>query len=405
MEKYKDIEHLISVIVPIYNVEKYVKKCIESIINQTYRNIEIILVDDGSIDKSGEICDEYSFRDNRIKVLHQRNRGPAAARKEGVLLATGKYIGYVDGDDWIEPDMYKNLLDYACRYDVDVVESGVIDSWNDEEKKRTSYLDEGCYKGIDFIEKVEPRLLYAGTFFEYGITPYMWSKLFLKEKIMKYQLLEGKTNIMHDDVMVSLPCIAASKKLYITHDCYYHYRVRYDSLKRSTRKNEVANLVNCYSDFFVRFKGSVLSSKNDKQIKFFLMYLLLYITPYVFDKCNKNTFLVPFGDIRIGDRLVIYGAGAAGIHLERYVRSVKGSKIVCWVDHNYENLQDMLNVVSPSEILAYEYDYVIISIMRGRAVQSAKNELIDLGVSEKKILWIEQKYIDNPELLLNKVMG
>lgn len=142
MEKYKDIEHLISVIVPIYNVEKYVKKCIESIINQTYRNIEIILVDDGSIDKSGEICDEYSFRDNRIKVLHQRNRGPAAARKEGVLLATGKYIGYVDGDDWIEPDMYKNLLDYACRYDVDVVESGVIDSWNDEEKKRTSYLDE-----------------------------------------------------------------------------------------------------------------------------------------------------------------------------------------------------------------------------------------------------------------------
>ena len=102
---------IISIIVPVFNTEKYVKKCIESILCQSYKNIELIIIDDGSTDNSGLIIDEYSMLDSRIKVVHKQNGGQASARNIGLDLAKGDYIGFVDSDDWIEPTMIENMLD------------------------------------------------------------------------------------------------------------------------------------------------------------------------------------------------------------------------------------------------------------------------------------------------------
>ena len=105
---------MISIIVPVYNVDKYIERCIQSIINQTYKNLEIILIDDGSTDKSGAICDKYSKIDNRINVIHKKNGGLSEARNVGLDIARGDYIGFVDSDDYIHPQMYellyKNLI-------------------------------------------------------------------------------------------------------------------------------------------------------------------------------------------------------------------------------------------------------------------------------------------------------
>ncbi len=284
------MKDLISIIIPIYQVETYLDKCIRSIRNQTYKNLEIILVFQESGDQCLQICKYHANYDKRIIIVQPEKRGLDYARKKGILAASGKFVGYVDGDDWIEPDMYEKLLQYMYKYNVEVVESGVIDSWADSEKKRVPYLEEGCYKERNFVEKVEPKLLYSGLFFEHGISPYMCSKLFLKDKIIKYQLAKGLANIMYDDIMVSLPCIAECKKLYISHNCFYHYRVRYDSLKRSYRQNEVPCMIKSYPEFFTKFNGSILHSPNDKQIEYFTMYWLLYRAPYVFDKPNSNFF-------------------------------------------------------------------------------------------------------------------
>ena len=104
---------MISVIVPVYNVEPYLRKCLDSIIGQTYKDLEIIIIDDGSTDCSGKICDEYEERDGRLKVFHTENKGLSAARNLGLDNATGDWIGFVDSDDWIEPDMYEVLLKRA----------------------------------------------------------------------------------------------------------------------------------------------------------------------------------------------------------------------------------------------------------------------------------------------------
>ena len=110
----------ISVIVPIYNTEKYLARCIESILCQTYTNLEIILVDDGSTDKSGDICDFYARKDNRVKVVHKENGGAAAARNFALNMVTGQYIGFVDSDDTVEKDFFELLYDLICQYDADI---------------------------------------------------------------------------------------------------------------------------------------------------------------------------------------------------------------------------------------------------------------------------------------------
>ena len=111
---------LISVIIPVYNVEKYLHRCLDSVIAQTYQNIEIICVDDGSIDESGRICNQYAVRDARIKVIHQENQGLSAARNRGLDAAEGEYIAFVDSDDYILEDMYKKMLDKLLNYNVDL---------------------------------------------------------------------------------------------------------------------------------------------------------------------------------------------------------------------------------------------------------------------------------------------
>ena len=123
------MEHnpLISVIVPVYNVEEFLPKCVDSLLTQTYRNLEIILVDDGTKDNSGEICDAYAARDSRIRVIHKENGGLSSARNAGIDIAGGEYLSFVDSDDWIEPQTYEWMLELVRKYDVKLVCAGRYD--------------------------------------------------------------------------------------------------------------------------------------------------------------------------------------------------------------------------------------------------------------------------------------
>ena len=143
----------ISVIVPIYKTEQFLSKCIDSIINQTYKNLEIILVDDGSPDNCPKICDEYAKRDNRIKVIHKENGGLSSARNAGIEIATGDFSAFVDSDDWIDSDMYESLVKLSDEYNADIAECGYrfIRPWKVENKIldgsntcKTMIFNHGC---------------------------------------------------------------------------------------------------------------------------------------------------------------------------------------------------------------------------------------------------------------------
>lgn len=396
------MKDLISIIVLVYKVEQYLELCIQSIQNQTYENLEILLVCRDSDAKCLEICNRYSNADSRIITIYQKDSGVDAARKLGIRHAKGKYVGYVDGDDWIEPDMYEKLHEYAVLNDVDVVESGVIDTWENAERKRIPFFPEGCYKGETFKKNIESKLLYAGNFFQHGVSGYMWSKLFLKSGLERYQLMPEMLNDYMDDIMVSLPCIAQTKSIYITHNCYYHYRAHANNGKGKIKLEEGLKMMHCYPDIYKRFKGTRLCKKDDKQIQYFMMYWLLSRAPEVFDVLGEDVFLIPYGGIKRKSRIVLYGAGMVGRFMEHYIQSVLECDLVCWIDKHFESIKGELALSNPKEIIELDYDYIVISIMRAYAVNEVKLQLAELGVESEKILWVKQEYIDNPLLLLEK---
>ena len=204
----------LSIIVPIYNVEKYLKNCLNSLIGQTYKNIEIILIDDGSTDYSGRICDEYAKMDQRIIVRHKVNGGLISARKEGVLLATGEYATYVDSDDWIEINTYKELVKLLQVYHPDVLTFNFIKEYSDYSVERKETLARGLYSRQQFLQEVG-RAIDAAPFFCSGIHVTVWSKVFKLELLRKFQMDINENIRVGEDMGVVLPIMLNMNNIYI----------------------------------------------------------------------------------------------------------------------------------------------------------------------------------------------
>lgn len=396
------MDDLISVIVPVYNVEGYLCECVDSILAQTYKNLEIILIDDGSTDNSSRICDDYKISNSNVIVIHKSNGGADSARKAGIKIANGKYIGYVDADDWIEPKMFEMLHKYMVDNNVKVVESGIIDTNGDSHSFRYPSFTEGKYTDEKFEKEIEPYMLYSGKFYRLGIMASLCNKLFERTILTQYQMLPDPSDNIVDDTMVSIPCVAESKSIYITHDCFYHYRVRNNSVKHTTRPDFAEKIYKSYSDWNSRFKFAKRESNIGYQINMYLMYILLSKCPGIFDEPNSDTALTAYGEIPKTSRVIVHGAGAAGVQLADYVSKVFGSNFVLWTDKNYINLSKTLNVSDPKQILFKEYDFVLIGILWHERAESAIKDMIDMGVPREKILWIDSRYMKSPDLLLNK---
>lgn len=394
------MEDLISVIVPIYRVEKYIEQCVDSIRKQTYKNLEIILVDDGSDDRCPQICDMYARQDRRVKVIHQPNGGTNSARKAGMRIATGKYIGYVDGDDWIEEEMYEKMHKYIVENECAIVESGVIDSWNEKYVKRFPCISEGKYVEKDFEKYVEPNFIYTGTFYQNGLFPYLVTKLFRKGSIEHFQISNDDSCNIMDDVLCTYPAIEAAKSIYVTHECFYHYRVREDSTKRIARTNMMEMARENYKNWVGRFRDR----SAREQMRFMILYLLFSKEPWVFDDSRKDTYLTIYGEIKRQAKLVLYGAGVVGITLRHYIVNMAEGNLVLWVDKNFRKLGESLPVTSPESILVCDFDYVIIGVLQYTAVESIKKDLETMGVQKDKIIWLGQKYLETPELLLENIL-
>ena len=141
----------VSVIVPVYNSEKYLNRCVDSILNQTYRSIELILVDDGSPDNSGRICDEYAEKDSRVRVIHKANAGVSAARNSGLEVASGDYATFVDSDDYIEPDMYSDMMEKVNQYNCDVVMCDCVKDFPDRSEIYSHNIRTGFYSYNKYV--------------------------------------------------------------------------------------------------------------------------------------------------------------------------------------------------------------------------------------------------------------
>ena len=216
----------ISVIVPCYNVAEWLPKCLDSILQQTYDNLEIIAIDDGSTDETGKIIDIYAARDSRIVAIHQKNAGLVAVREKGIAIATGDYIGFVDGDDTISSDMYERLLNNALKYGADISHCGVSFVWPDG--NIDAHYGTGVVVEQDNYLGVRDLLLGA------QIEPSLCNKLY-KKNIVKNSCLD-KTVLNNEDLLRNFTLFMRAKKSVYEDFCGYSYFQRPGSMSKDTSK-------------------------------------------------------------------------------------------------------------------------------------------------------------------------
>lgn len=211
----------ISVIVPVYNSEKYLKRCIDSILNQTYKAIELILVDDGSPDNCGKICDEYAKKDKRVRVIHKTNAGVSAARNSGLEIALGNYATFVDSDDYIEPEMYSNMMEKVHQYNCDVVMCDCIKDFTDHSEIYTHDIRAGFYDKEQLVNEYYPHLLMMENV-EYPATISNCLILFNRNKLGNLRYVVGVR--YSEDLLFGAQLVYNTDSFYyMKEQAYYHY--------------------------------------------------------------------------------------------------------------------------------------------------------------------------------------
>lgn len=261
-----DNKPLISVIVPVYNVEKYLKQCIDSIINQTYKNLEIILVDDGSIDNSGIICDEYCKKDSRIKVIHQENKGLSAARNRGLKESKGEYISFIDSDDFIINDMLEILISICIKEQCGIAKCETIDIKDRNMPKVSRTNNVRVYDSnyiLNDIYKKKPIF-----------NPAPCNKLYKRNLFDKIKFEEG---IINEDEAIMCQLIFYAEKIAVTDDILYCYFLSPNSIMRSSFSEKRFDVLKAFE---IRMKFLKDKGLNDIYLKTQVRYSYLISNLY-----------------------------------------------------------------------------------------------------------------------------
>jgi glycosyltransferase involved in cell wall biosynthesis len=274
-------ENKISILIPVYNTDKYLAKCIESVLNQTYKNLEIIIIDDGSTDRSGEICDTYLEKDNRIKVIHQENSCRGNALNNGLRIATGKFVGFVDCDDYIEPDMYETLLDALCTHDADIAECGFFKVWRDEIKKYHNCHGSGKITLFDNCQAIEALL-------SKKLNSATWNKIYKMNLVADLKF--PYVRFCGDEAWI-YKVFARSRKIVYLDLAKYYYLQRDGSLINSLIRWEKLELFYIFKERLEFINGSYPALFNFSQKNFFI-FLIKYFRKLGMndnlDKVKKN---------------------------------------------------------------------------------------------------------------------
>ena len=273
-------DYKISIIVPVYNAEKYLKKCVDSLTGQTYQNLEIILVDDGSSDNSGSLCDELAGKDARIKVLHKENGGLISAWKAGVTESTGEYLNFVDSDDWGDLNMLEEMAEYLTGSEKEIIASDyVIEKVDGSKRCVYQELSPGEYDRDEIERKVIPNLL--GREKRY-VTISRCMKLISRKLIIDNMKYSDPRIRLSEDTTIMLPSLIDCDRLVIMdHKTYYHYLYvnesmvhKYDEkLYENVRllKETVLHIIND------KFEGEGLAEREKQLDQEYIFWLLLVL--------------------------------------------------------------------------------------------------------------------------------
>ncbi len=371
----------LSIVVPVYNAEKYLRQCIDSIIDQSFKDMEIICIDDGSVDRSPDILDEYAQKDNRIRLIRKSNGGLVSVRKLGAQEAKGKYIGFVDSDDWIDTVMYERLCDAAKGPDADLVSS--------------NYWQEGAYSNVskdaaepgiyeeDSIAELRDHAILDLKKHDKGLSGSLCTKIFRTEifKEIMPRIPDGIR--VSEDKVTSLTFLLECSKAVILDEAYYHYRINQDSMFHADDPNYLLNYHLVYTYFRSLYSHKNFTSSMRTQAELYIVQFLIKGINTQLGFSFRNLMWVDPSWIEnqnLGDRIAVYGNGELGNTYKKHIS-------------NKPRKQFVGNITLDTKVDCSRFDSVVIAIKNKEAAMQAKDDLVEAGVHGEMIFWFEQQEI------------
>lgn len=431
------MSELVSVIIPVYQTRQYLKKCLESVLNQDYQNLEIILVDDGSTDGSEVICDEFAARDSRIKVIHDENKGLSHARNMGIDASKGEYIAFLDSDDMIGEQFVSYLLKLCKLYDAEISQCDFL-MVRDE-------TDALLPQKKEHIVVYSPENILSKTYDGFESVRYVvvWNKLYKRSVVEQIRFPEGK---IHEDSYTTHKIFWNAKKIVVSNLYLYLYvqrsdsivgkkysvdrldsveasRIKCDFFKENGMEQEYYDMLvqhyhNLWRNYFLvkknienadeilrnmeleaeQVKNKILNASNGV-----LLEKLRTIYPYLPDEEKKYYtnvygnritytwkafFRFPSDIIQKHSRIAIFGAGGVGKSYYEQIKDDPNYHLVLWVDNLWSNyVKEGYDVKPIKELLRTQYDCILLAVQNQRVADEIRENLVSWGVDSEKIVW------------------
>lgn len=372
---------LVSIIVPIYNLGKYISDCVNSLISQTYTNIEIILINDGSTDNSKDICEEFCKLDSRIILLnHTTNLGVVTTRNDGIKVSKGQYLLLVDGDDWIEGDTVEIFMNKIA--DTDLVSCGFIKEYD---AKTNSKVYNKNVLGIKNIDEILSNSILASAEGEAIISNFVWGKFFKTELVQKIVNCLDTTITLGEDFVFVYKYLLLCKSVNLIPECLYHYRVRQGSAANSKNVQSLAILNKIYNSLEKDFNKHVMKDILIPQLQKWITHRLRRAINDGMGFSEKLHSYVINANGLDNKKIVLFGAGDVGKEAF-YQLSTFGYEIVLWIDNSKREYNGK-RISLPSQILNTDFDIVYIAVNSSGVAEEMQKQLLDMGIEESKILW------------------
>lgn len=380
---------LVSVVIPAYNVRPYIAQCLDSVRGQTYENLEIILVDDGSTDGTEHYCDEAAVLDKRITVLHQKNRGVVSARNAGIGSSHGKYLAFVDGDDWVESGMIAEMVGQIGPSDM--ISVGVYQEQSpDRVIERIDRFAQGTYEGGQAMAGLYGKMIYdQETGCLQPMTSWIYNKLYVCSKAKEIHEKISKDLVFAEDSVFLYLYMLECKSVVICGRCFYHYRYREGSAIHKINENMLADINKVYLSLADTFRRHPMGAELLYQLqKWTAVKACIAVNEAMgFDgRIHIPEFIADLGRLQDKD-IVLYGAGRVGRDTYGQMKEF-GFKAVLWVDREYGRYQKQgLPVSSPKEIPKCCYDLVFIAVEDEKVAEEIGESMAADGVPKDRIVW------------------
>lgn len=382
------IKGQVSVIIPIYNAEKFLSKCIGSVVGQTYKKIQIILVNDGSTDRTEEICNDFAKKDNRIAVINQKNQGNTAARKTGLAYATGEYVTFVDADDYISEHLVKRLYSEINIEKADLICCNVEKIYSYGSVECKSKIKTGSYSDV---QEIIANMFYYKDTNEFGILPYLCAKLYKRDYIVEgLSELDNQVQYAEDRAMMFWCMIHANKVIFID-DILYYYVIHEGSICNSQDELFLNKLTSFYLYVKKLFEKEEQRDRLLTQLDKYMVNTTIHGLNEKIGLSQKNLVKKYYLDesmLEKSKKVVLYGAGAVGKDYYRQLKSSTKIQVCAWVDTNYETYAKQGLAVESIDVLgAITYDYIIVAVLHENIFENILETLNKYVVQKDKIVW------------------